>query len=64
MPTEFASIRVGRNVGVRGAHLNWFQDMSRVPGGMGYRRGGNMDMPLGDEGIRKVFLIYYLDRVS
>ena len=51
VPTEFASIRVGRNVGVQGAHLNWFQDMSRVPGGMGYRRGGNIDMPLGDEGI-------------
>jgi len=51
VPSEFASIRVGRNVGASGAHLNWFQDMSRVPGGMGYRRGGNMDMPLGDEGI-------------
>ena len=51
VPTEFASIRVGRNMGTQGAHLNWFQDMSRVPGGMGYRRGGNMDMPLGDEGI-------------
>lgn len=51
VPSEFASIRVGRNLGAQGAHLNWFQDMSRVPGGMGYRRGGNMDMPLGDEGI-------------
>jgi len=51
VPSESASIRVGRNLGVQGAHLDWFQDMSRVPGGMGYRRGGNMDMPLGDEGI-------------
>ena len=51
VPTEFESIRVGRNLGAQGAHLNWFQDMSRVPGGMGYRKGGNVDMPLGDEGI-------------
>ena len=51
VPTEFESIRVGRNVGARGANLDWFQDMSRVPGGMGYRRGGNMTMPSGDEGI-------------
>ncbi len=51
VPSEFASIRVGRNIGVQGANLEWFQDASRVPGGMGYRRGGNMDMPSGDEGI-------------
>ena len=55
VPSEFASIRVGRsmgrNLGTQGAYLNWVQDMSRVPGDLGYRRGGNMDMPLGDEGI-------------
>ena len=51
VPTEFASIRVGRNVGAQGANLNWFQDASSFPGGMGYRRGGNMTMPSGDEGI-------------
>lgn len=51
VPNQFGMLQNGRALTSSGAYLNWFQDMSRVPGGMGYRRGGNVDMPLGDEGI-------------
>lgn len=47
VPTKYAFSRLGNSVRVGGAYLNWFQDMSRVPSGFGYKRGGNLDMPEG-----------------
>jgi hypothetical protein len=50
VPTKYAFSRLGgetSSVRVGGAYLNWFQDMSRVPSGLGYKRGGNLDMPPG-----------------
>lgn len=47
VPTQYAFSRLGNSVRVGGAYLNWFQDMSRVPSGFGYKRGGNLDMPEG-----------------
>jgi len=40
---EFNKIRTGTPLGT--GRLEWYQDMSRVPSGLGLKRGGNVVMP-------------------
>ena len=51
VPLLLQGLSFGRKVGGTG-YLNWYQDMSKVPSGLGFKRGGNLE--IGDEGLKSL----------
>jgi hypothetical protein len=43
VPITLGNLSFGRKIGANG-YLSWFQDMSTVPSGLGFKRGGNVEM--------------------
>lgn len=61
VPTNYAFSRLRNSAKLGKGYLNWFQDMSKVPGGMGYTRGGNVDMPPGHTNVLQNSVDGYLN---
>jgi hypothetical protein len=59
--TKYAFSRLGMASKLGKGYLNWFQDMSKVPSGMGYTRGGNVDMPPGHTNVLQNAVNGYLN---
>lgn len=59
--TKYAFSRLGMASKLGKGYLNWFQDMSKVPSGMGYTRGGNVDMPPGHTNVLQNAINGYLN---